>query len=132
MPMKLNVGLSRKVGEANYGSRGATVNVEVEVDGGLVGEPDRLRERIRQLFGLVRASVTEELANGGSQSNGPPPPPASPADRQDVPGNANGQRSAGPRPATSAQVKAIYAMARRKGLDLGAYLQDRCRVVRPE
>jgi hypothetical protein len=28
--MKLNVGLSRKVGEPNYGSRGASVNLELD------------------------------------------------------------------------------------------------------
>ncbi len=36
MPMKLNVGLSRKVGEPNYGSRGASVNLELELDAALV------------------------------------------------------------------------------------------------
>ena len=42
MPLKLNVGLNRKVGEQNYGSRGASVNVEMELESSLVGEPSRL------------------------------------------------------------------------------------------
>lgn len=68
MPLKLNVGLSRKVGEPNYGSRGATVNLELEVDSTLAAEPDRLQDRIRELFGLAKASVDEELRSA------PPPP----------------------------------------------------------
>ena len=59
--LKLNVGFSRKVGEANYGSRGASVNLELEVESGLAHEPDSLRERVRQLFRMARASVEEEL-----------------------------------------------------------------------
>jgi len=47
MPLKLNVGLSRKVGDTNYGSRGASVNVELELESSLVGEPAKLQERIR-------------------------------------------------------------------------------------
>ena len=44
------------------------MNVELELDGALVSDPDKLKERIRQLFGLVRNSVAEELNNGnGSQ-----------------------------------------------------------------
>ena len=67
MPMKLNVGLSRKVGEPNYGSRGATVNLELEVDSTLVAEPDRLQDRIRELFGLAKMSIDEELQVDPSQ-----------------------------------------------------------------
>src|SRR5262245_7623485 len=74
MPLTLNVGLSRKIGEANYGSRGASVNVETELDSGVVQEPDKLKERIRQLFGLARSSLDEELngkpANCKSAQNG--------------------------------------------------------------
>jgi hypothetical protein len=35
MPMKLNVGLCRKVGQPDYGSLGASCNVEVELSGSL-------------------------------------------------------------------------------------------------
>jgi hypothetical protein len=82
--LKINVGFNRKVGEANYGSRGASVNLELELDSGLIGEPERLKDRVRQLFGLAKASVDEELhsqpatnghangspVNGNGHSNG--------------------------------------------------------------
>lgn len=70
MTMKLNVGLSRKVGEANYGSRGASVHLEVEVESALAAEPQQLQERIRLLFRLARQSVDSEL-NGNGNGQGP-------------------------------------------------------------
>ena len=49
MPLRLNIGLNKKVGEPNYSSRGASVNLEVEVDSSLVTEPARFQEKVRQL-----------------------------------------------------------------------------------
>ena len=136
MPLKLNIGLSRKVGEANYGSRGASINVELEVDSSLVTEPAKLRERIRQLFGLVRTSLAEEL-NGGNGSNHPAPQDSSGQEtkpRTPVVGNnrPTSQRTTGPRPATQSQVKAIYAIARSQRLDLTPFLLERFQVRRPD
>ena len=50
MPLKTNVGVSRKVADNNYGSRGASVNLEVELDSTLINDPERFHERIRQVF----------------------------------------------------------------------------------
>ena len=36
MPMKLNVGVSRKVGLPDYGSVGASCNLELELESGLI------------------------------------------------------------------------------------------------
>jgi hypothetical protein len=36
MPLKLNVGLSKKVGLPDYGSLGASCHVEVELEGSLI------------------------------------------------------------------------------------------------
>jgi hypothetical protein len=126
------------VGEANYGSRGASINVELELDGGLLGEPARLQERIRHVFALVRTSLTEELQRApGSQGHDPNPPPpngqATSTDRQAASGkDAGGEQGGGRRPATAAQVKALYAICRQRELDLHRTVRDRCRLDRPE
>lgn len=131
MPLKVNVGLAQKLGEANYGSRGASVNVEMELESTLVGEPGKLQERIRKLFGVVRSSLAEEL-NG----NGPGAKAAA---------NGNGTNGHGPgdhaaaggqprqrRPATQSQVKALHAIAKGSGADLGQLLRNQFKVRRPE
>ena len=61
MPMKLNVGFSRKVGEPNYGSRGASIHLEVELDSGVLCDPDNMRACVHRLYALARQSVNDEL-----------------------------------------------------------------------
>ena len=61
MPMKLNVGLNQKRGEPNYGSRGASFQVEVEIDSSVAIDPRRLRERARALYAIARKAIDEEL-----------------------------------------------------------------------
>ena len=61
MPLKTNIGVSRKVADNNYGSRGASVNLEVELDSTLINEPERFHDRIRQVFRLAQQAIDEEL-----------------------------------------------------------------------
>jgi hypothetical protein len=129
--LKLNVGFTKKVGEANYGSRGASVNLDLELDSGLVGDPDRLKERIRQLFAMAKASVDEELAGQspkGTATNG-----HEPNGNGTSPGNAHGparQRDA-TRKATASQIRAIHAIVDRQRLDLTAILHERFGISDP-
>jgi hypothetical protein len=129
MPLKLHAGLSRKVADGHYGSRGASVNIELELESSLSGEPAKLQERIRHLFGLVRTALAEELHGPGpasqAEQENSPPKPASP--------DGNGSsRNGSPRPATPSQVKAIYAIARSQHLDVGPLLTERYQVGRPD
>ena len=68
MPLKTNVGVSRKVADNNYGSRGASVNLEVELDSSLIQDPDRFQDRIRQVFRLAQQAIDAEL---GRQKKSP-------------------------------------------------------------
>jgi len=136
MPLKLNVGLSRKIGEASYGSRGASVNVELELESSLVSEPAKLQERIRQIFGVVRTSLAEELnGNGYSHANGTAKTNGAPAATPTTSTNG-GDTAAQPvttsRAATQSQVRALHAIAKSKGLNLTRLLQGRYQVDRPE
>lgn len=134
MPIKLNVGLAQKIGESNYGSRGASVNLELELDSSLALEPDKLRDRIRQMFAMVRASVSEEL-NGSTQKKLPaidstkPPTPVAAAKHSN---GTNGSRANGTRSATPPQIKKLQSLVQDKKLDLDTILRERCRVQRPE
>jgi hypothetical protein len=122
------VGLNRKVGEANYGSRGASVNFEVEIESSLVRDPDELRTKIRYLFGLAKEAVAEELNGNGCDQH-----EANGHNGNGHTNNGNGiARPQAGRGATSSQVRAIRAIAGRQRLDLTAELRSRFGVDRPD
>jgi hypothetical protein len=123
--LKLNVGFNRKVGEANYGSRGAAVNLELEYDSALASDPERLKDRIRQLFTLAKASVEEEL-------NGQASPASNGSNGSQADTNGNGHRRNGGRRATASQIRALHAIADRQQLDLATMLQSRFGANKPE
>jgi len=122
MPLKTNIGVSRKVADNNYGSRGASVNLEVELDSGLINEPERFHDRIRQVFRLAQQAIDEELNrqqgngtttsvnNGAANGNGHA---ASNGHQTNGNGNANGTG----RTATTASEKQLgYARQLAKGI----------------
>ena len=106
--IKLNAGVSRKVGEPNYGSRGASVNVELELESAVVNDTEALHEKIRKLFALAKRSVDEEL--GVSTSSGASAQPT-------ANGTNGGQNGTASRPATDGQKRAIWALCNKLGLD---------------
>ncbi|MBM4073699.1 MAG: hypothetical protein FJ271_32975 [Planctomycetes bacterium] len=126
MPLKLNIGLSKKVGESNYGSRGASLNVEIELESALIVEPAKFQERVRQVFALVRTSLDEEL-NG----NGHAPSTDNGNGKTQQPANGP-SRNGGQRQATNSQIKAIHAIARSRRIDIGQFLNDRFHVNRAD
>ena len=117
MAIKVNVGFSRKVGEPHYGSRGASVNLEVELERSAIEDTERFRSEIDGIFGRAREAVEQELQRGTS---------AAPATCGSGPGQSdshgqNGDRKP-PRPATPNQIRAIETIARHQGIDLGPLL----------
>ena len=133
--LKLNVGFNRKIGEANYGSRGASVNLELELDSGLVGDPERLQQRIRQLFDLAKASVNEELQGDAPSSSGDQHGHTSGNNgdgQASAARPANNRACAAGRTATTSQVRAIHAIAQRVGIDLEDTLRVDFDVTRPQ
>lgn len=51
MPVKVNIGLSKKVGLPDYGSLGASAHVEFELDGGYDnGSTDKFQDAVRRAY----------------------------------------------------------------------------------
>ena len=137
VPLKLNVGVSRKVGLPDYGSVGASCNLEMELDSALLERDlDGFHARVRDAFIAARQAVQDELARVQPvEFAQPAPTPLAPANGRS---NDNGHRPSGPpersrsRKATEKQVKAIQAIARQQHADLDGLLQQDYGVQRPE
>ena len=74
MPMKLNVGLSKKVGLPDYGSLGASCHVELELDSTLLAtDLDSLSpvEALMKLYELRRLAEGQETGGEGSNVKNP-------------------------------------------------------------
>jgi hypothetical protein len=129
--IRLNVGFNRKMGESNYGSRGAAVNLELELDSSLISDSDRLKDRIRHLFRLAKSSVDEELAAGAVPPNSNGHNSSATPSAGTGPGKPNGRRRDGTRVATASQVRALHAIADRRKLDLSTLLAERFQINDP-
>ena len=147
MPLKLNVGLSKKVGLPDYGSLGASCNVELELDAQLMARDAGLfQKQVQQAFAACSQAVQDELArqsaanvphgNGpGRNGDGHTASPAVTGSHGDSSGNGsgrNGRAKSNGRKATSAQVRAIFAIAGQQQLDVAQELRNRFGVDRPD
>ena len=124
MPLKLNVGLCKKLGLPDYGSLGATCHLELELDQSLLQHDlVALHQHIRAAYTACRQAVQDELSREQSArdsatpaaSPGPSTAP-NPAASKDHRSNGNGN---GHFAASEKQLTYINQLARQvKGLGM--------------
>jgi hypothetical protein len=130
MSLKINVGLAKKIGQPDFGSFGATCNVEFELDGGFDnGSTEHFQNAVRRAYLACRQAVEAEIATTKVGANGVGGQHAEPVNRV---GNHTNNGGGNVRNATSSQVRAIFAIANRNRVDLSGLLSSRFGVARPD
>ena len=153
MPMTVKVGLAKKIGQPEFGSLGASCDIELELDGGLLfNDLEGLQQKIQTAYVACRQAVNDELA-GRCRSELPPlskttagvnskGQPASNGNHHRIPvescsnqpsGRSNSQATNGKRrAATVSQVRALHAIATRQGFNLTERLREQFNLYRAE
>jgi hypothetical protein len=139
--LRLNVGTNRKIGQPDFGSAGASCNLELELDTALFQDVDGLQQVVRRAYSACNQAVNDELSrlthHDGSQHHDAGQNHDQPAlNREPVvevrttpaingatvtriqPAQFTTHPS--PRPATTSQVRAIRAICSRRKIDLVA------------
>jgi hypothetical protein len=140
MPLKLNVGVARKVGLPDYGSVGASCNIELELDAGLLERDlEGFHAQVRGIYVAAHQAVQDELARLQAPVELPqqaPPPTRRPANGQSSGNDPTtyppADRSRSRKPATEKQLRAIASIARQQHADLDGLLRQDYGVQRPE
>jgi hypothetical protein len=120
MPLKASIGLSRKVGQENYGSLGANCQLEIELDASLIGDADAFHEKIQRLYALANQAVVDQLdrqANPSNNGNGNGNGHSKPANGRNGNGNGTNGRTNGDTdnsPASNKQIKYLLDIARQR------------------
>ena len=158
MPMTVKVGLAKKVGQPDYGSLGASCEVALELDAGLLfSDLDGFHRKVQAAYTACRQAIQDELS--GQPSSASPALESNAAHRgqsdtngyergtddgsprgnphRDATGGSNGSQNGRPsnvnrRAATSAQVRALHSIATRQQFSLTDLIRDRFHIYKAE
>ena len=158
MPMTVKVGLAKKVGQPDYGSLGASCEVALELDAGLLFSGlDGFHRKVQAAYTACRQAIQDELS--GQPGSASPALESNAANRgqsdthghergtdagsprgnphRDAAGGSNGSQNGrssngNRRAATTAQVRALHAIATRQNFNLTDLLRDRFHIYKAE
>jgi hypothetical protein len=117
MPMKLNIGVCRKIGKPNFGSLGASCNVELEMSGSLLfDDPAAFQQHVKQAYAACERAVDEQLGmsqqpNGSGNGHVQATQPVSSAQHNGNGSNGNGHSSNGARTASEKQLTYVRQLS---------------------
>jgi hypothetical protein len=127
MPLKVSVGLSKKIGQPDYGSLGASCHVEYEADSVLLfHDLDTFHRQVKAAFVSCKQAVNDELHRhqNGEQSSSIVQPQGGNGQHNGS-NSRNGRSRPAGRRATASQVRAINSIADRLQLDVAKWLNQK-------
>jgi len=134
--LRLNVGTNRKIGQPDYGSAGASCNLELELDTGLFQDLEGLQQVVKRAYAACNQAVNDELARIAHHTTSQPhtqpqevievrtSPAITGASVNRLPA-AQFTNQPSPRPATASQVRALRAICARRKIALVGLLRER-------